>query len=246
MHRYQICIEYVGTNFIGWQIQKKGNSVQKFVQSVISKIVKKEVSLVGSGRTDAGVHARGQSAHFECEKKIINSDKFIKSLNFFLNKKQISITTLKKRNSNFNARYSAKERIYEYVIINRLAPPSIERNRAWHIRKKLDLEMIKKGAKKLFGTCDFSTFRASNCYSKSPIRTLKKIKVKRLNEKITIQFKSKSFLRNQVRSMVGCLKYLGEKKWSLKKFESVFKSKKRKLCAPPAPAHGLYLFKVNY
>ena len=246
MHRYQICIEYVGTNFIGWQIQKKGNSVQKFVQSVISKIVKKEVSLVGSGRTDAGVHARGQSAHFECEKKIINSDKFIKSLNFFLNKKQISITTLKKRNSNFNARYSAKERIYEYVIINRLAPPSIERNRAWHIRKKLDLKMIKKGAKKLSGTYDFSTFRASNCYSKSPIRTLKKIKVKRLNEKITIQFKSKSFLRNQVRSMVGCLKYLGEKKWSLKKFESVFKSKKRKLCAPPAPAHGLYLFKVNY
>jgi tRNA pseudouridine38-40 synthase len=246
MHKYQICIEYVGTNFIGWQIQKKGNSVQKFVQSVISKIVKKEVSLVGSGRTDAGVHAQGQSAHFECEKKIINSDKFIKSLNFFLNKKQISITTLKKRNSNFNARYSAKERIYEYVIINRLAPPSIERNRAWHIRKKLDLEMIKKGAKKLSGTYDFSTFRASNCYSKSPIRTLKKIKVKRLNEKITIQFKSKSFLRNQVRSMVGCLKYLGEKKWSLKKFESVFKSKKRKLCAPPAPAHGLYLFKVNY
>ena len=246
MHRYQICIEYVGTNFIGWQIQKKGNSVQKFVQSVISKIVKKEVSIVGSGRTDAGVHAWGQSAHFECEKKIINSDKFIKSLNFFLNKKQISITTLKKRNSNFNARYSAKERIYEYVIINRLAPPSIERNRAWHIRKKLDLEMIKKGAKKLSGTYDFSTFRASNCYSKSPIRTLKKIKVKRLNEKITIQFKSKSFLRNQVRSMVGCLKYLGEKKWSLKKFESVFKSKKRKLCAPPAPAHGLYLFKVNY
>lgn len=246
MHRYQICIEYVGTNFIGWQIQKNGNSVQKFVQSVISKIVKREVSIVGSGRTDAGVHAWGQSAHFECEKKIINSDKFIKSLNFFLNKKQISITTLKKRNSNFNARYSAKERIYEYVIINRLAPPSIERNRAWHIRKKLDLEMIKKGTKKLSGTYDFSTFRASNCYSKSPIRTLKKIKVKRLNEKITIQFKSKSFLRNQVRSMVGCLKYLGEKKWSLKKFESVFKSKNRKLCAPPAPAHGLYLLKVNY
>ena len=246
MHRYQICIEYVGTNFIGWQIQKKGNSVQKFVQSVISKIIKEEVSLVGSGRTDAGVHAWGQSAHFECEKKIINSDKFIKSLNFFLNKKQVSITTLKKRKSNFSARYSAKERIYEYVIINRLAPPSIERNRAWHIRKKLDLEMIKKGAKKLSGTYDFSTFRASNCYSKSPIRTLKKIKVKRLNEKITIQFKSKSFLRNQVRSMVGCLKYLGEKKWSLKKFESVFKSKKRKLCAPPAPAHGLYLLKVNY
>ena len=105
---------------------------------------------------------------------------------------------------------------------------------------------MKKGAKKLLGKKDFKTFQASNCYSMTSIRTLKKIKVKKLNEKITIQFKSTSFLRNQVRSMVGCLKYLGEKKWSLKKFESVFKSKKRKLCAPPAPAHGLYLFKVNY
>ena len=246
MYRYQVLIEYVGTKFVGWQKQLKGKSIQKEIENNLSKLLKQKITIYGSGRTDAGVHAWGQSAHFECEKKIINSDKFIKSLNFFLNKKQISITTLKKRNSNFNARYSAKERIYEYVIINRLAPPSIERNRAWHIRKKLDLEMIKKGVKKLSGTYDFSTFRASNCYSKSPIRTLKKIKVKRLNEKITIQFKSKSFLRNQVRSMVGCLKYLGEKKWSLKKFESVFKSKKRKLCAPPAPAHGLYLFKVNY
>jgi tRNA pseudouridine38-40 synthase len=246
MHRYQVVIEYDGTNFHGFQIQKKGNTVQKLVQSTISKILKEKIKIIGSGRTDSGVHAWGQSAHFDAKKKIINTVKFIQSLNFFLNKKQISITTLKKRNSNFNARYSAKERIYEYVIINRLAPPSIERNRAWHIRKKLDLKMIKKGAKKLSGTYDFSTFRASNCYSKSPIRTLKKIKVKRLNEKITIQFKSKSFLRNQVRSMVGCLKYLGEKKWSLKKFESVFKSKNRKLCAPPAPAHGLYLFKVNY
>ena len=246
MHRYQVVIEYDGTNFHGFQIQKKGNTVQKLIQSTISKILKEKIKIIGSGRTDSGVHAWGQSAHFDAKKKIINTVKFIQSLNFFLNKKQISITTLKKRNSNFNARYSAKERIYEYVIINRLAPPSIEKNRAWHIRKKLDLEMIKKGAKKLFGTCDFSTFRASNCYSKSPIRTLKKIKVKRLNEKITIQFKSKSFLRNQVRSMVGCLKYLGEKKWNIKKFESVFESKNRKLCAPPAPAHGLYLFKVNY
>ena len=105
---------------------------------------------------------------------------------------------------------------------------------------------MKEGAKKLTGKHDFSTFRASNCYSKSPIRTLKKINIKRKNEKITFQFKSKSFLRNQVRSMVGCLIYLGQKKWNLKKFENIFKLRKRKLCAPPAPAHGLYLYKVNY
>ena len=244
MHRYQVYIEYDGTNFIGWQIQKKGNTVQKLVLSIISNILKEKITLVGSGRTDAGVHAWRQSAHFDCKKQITSSDKFLKSLNFFLNNKQVSVTKLKSKNLNFSARYSAKERIYEYIIINRLAPPSIEKNRSWHIRKKLDLEKIKKGAKILSGTHDFSTFRASNCYSQSPIRTLKIIKIKRLNEKIIINFKSKSFLRNQVRSMVGCLKYLGEKKWSLKKFTEVFKSKKRTLCAPPAPSHGLFLEKV--
>ena len=246
MHRYQILIEYVGINFIGWQIQSKGNSIQKLIQNKISKLLKEKISLIGSGRTDKGVNAWGQSAHFDTKKKIINVKKFIQSLNFFLNQKLISITEIKKRNLNFHARYSAKERIYEYIILNRIAPPSLDKNKVWHIRKKLDLEIMKKGAKKLLGTHDFSTFRASNCYSKSPIRTIKKINIKRINKKIVIQFKSKSFLRNQVRSMVGCLKYLGEKKWSLKKFTEVFKSKKRTLCAPPAPSHGLFLEKVIY
>ena len=246
MHRYQVLIEYEGSSFSGWQIQKKGNTIQKSVQSKISKILNEKIYLIGSSRTDAGVHSWEQSAHFDSKKKIIDKDKFIKSLNFFLNKKFISIIELKKKNTNFHARYSAKERIYEYVIINRLAPPSIEKKKAWHIRKKLNLEMMKKGSKILSGTHNFSTFRASNCYSKSPIRTLKKIKIIKINDKITIQFISKSFLRNQVRSMVGCLKYLGDKKWSLKKFKKVFNSNNRKLCAPPAPSEGLYLVKVNY
>ena len=246
MHRYQVLIEYEGSSFSGWQIQKKGNTIQKSVQSKISKILNEKIYLIGSSRTDAGVHSWGQSAHFDSKKKIFDKDKFIKSLNFFLNKKFISIIELKKKNKNFHARYSAKERIYEYVIINRLAPPSIEKKKAWHIRKKLNLEMMKKGSKILSGTHNFSTFRASNCYSKSPIRTLKKIKIIKINDKITIQFKSKSFLRNQVRSMVGCLKYVAEKKWSLKKFKKVFNSNSRKLCAPPAPSEGLYLVKVNY
>ena len=246
MYRYQIIIEYEGTNFHGFQIQKKNNTIQKNVQLILSKLLKDKISLVGSSRTDAFVHALGQSAHFDTKKKIINLEKFIKSLNFFLNKKLISIIEIKKRNLNFHSRYSAKGRIYKYVILNRLAPPSIHRNKTWHIRKKLNMEIMKKGSKMFLGTHDFSTFRASNCYSKSPIRTLKKVKVKRLNDQIIIKFKSKSFLRNQVRSMVGCLKYLGEKKWQLKKFKKVFKSKKRSLCAPPAPAQGLYLVKVIY
>ena len=161
MHRYQVLIEYEGTNFRGWQIQKKGNTVQKLVQTKISKILKEKINLIGSGRTDTGVHALEQSAHFDCEKKINNCEKFIKSANFFLNNKLISIIKLKKKKLNFHARYSAKERIYEYNIVNRLAPPSIYRNKAWHIRKKLNLKIMRKGSKILFGTHDFSTFRAS-------------------------------------------------------------------------------------
>ena len=246
MLRFQIIIEYDGTNLHGFQIQKKDNTVQKLVQSTISKILKEKIKIVGSGRTDSGVHAWGQSAHFDTKKKIINTNKFIYSLNFFLNKKLISILEIKRRNLNFHARYSAKERIYEYIILNRLASPSIDKNKVWHVRKKLDLKLIKKAAKMLLGKNDFKTFQASNCYSMTSIKTLKKINIKKRNEKIEIQFKSKSFLRNQVRSMVGCFVYVGQKKWSLKKFENIFKSKKRKFCAPPAPAHGLYLLKVNY
>ena len=246
MHRYQILIEYVGTNFIGWQIQSKGQSIQKFVQIKISKLLKEKINLVGSGRTDSGVHAIEQSAHFDCKKKIENLDKFLKSINYFLNTKLISITNIKKKSLNFHARFSAKQRIYTYIIFNRISGPSIEKNRGWHIKKKLDLKLMKKGTKKLLGTNDFSTFRSSSCNAKSPIRTIKSIKIKKVKNKIQIQFKSQSFLQQQVRSMVGCLKYLAEKKWNLKQFESIFKSKKRTLCAPPAPAHGLFLEKVIY
>ncbi len=246
MHRYQILIEYVGTNFIGWQIQSKGQSIQKLIQIKVSKLLKEKINLVGSGRTDSGVHAVEQSAHFDCKKKIKNLDKFLQSINFFLNIKLISITNIKNKSLNFHARFSAKQRIYTYVIFNRISRPSIEKNRGWHIRKKLDLKLMKKGAQKLLGTNDFSTFRSSSCNAKSPIRTIKSIKIKEVKNKIQIQFKSQSFLQQQVRSMVGCLKYLAEKKWDLKKFENVFKSKKRTLCAPPAPAHGLFLEKVIY
>ena len=246
MHRYQILIEYLGTNFIGWQIQKKGQSVQNLIQNKIFKLLKEKINLVGSGRTDSGVHAIEQSAHFECKKKIENLNKFLKSINYFLNSKFVSITSIKKRNSNFHARFSAKQRIYKYIIFNRVSVPSIYKNRGWHIRKKLDLKLMKKGAKKLLGTNDFSTFRSSSCNAKSPIRTIKSIKIKEIKNKIQIQFISQSFLQQQVRSMVGCLKQVAEKKWSLKRFEKVFKLKKRSLCAAPAPAHGLFLEKVIY
>ena len=246
MYRYQILIEYVGTNFIGWQIQSKGKSIQKLIQKKLSKLLKEKVNLVGSGRTDAGVHAIEQSAHFDCKKEIQNLDKFLKSINHFVNNMAISIIDKKKKKLNFHARFSAKQRVYKYVILNRLSRPSIEKERGWHIIKELDVLLMKKGTKKLLGTKDFSTFRSSSCNAKSPIKTIKTIKIKSTKGRIEIQFKSQSFLQQQVRSMVGCLKYLGEKKWDLKKFNIVLKSKKRTHCAPPAPAEGLFLEKVIY
>ena len=246
MYRYQILIEYVGTNFVGWQIQSEGKSIQKLIQTKLSKILKEKILLIGSGRTDAGVHAIEQSAHFESKKEIQNLNKFLKSVNHFVNDKGVSIIDVKKRNIDFHARFSAKQRIYKYVIFNRLSRPSIEKGRGWHIIKKLDIKLMKRGAKKLIGTKNFSTFRSSSCNAKSPVRTMRSIKIKSIRGRIEIQFKSQSFLQQQVRSMVGCLKYLAEKKWDLKKFDFVFKSKKRILCAPPAPADGLFLEKVIY
>ena len=246
MTRYQILIEYVGTNFRGWQVQKKGKTIQGLIQKKISNLLKEKIILLGSGRTDTGVHAIEQSAHFDCKNKIKNFDRFLKSINHFLNKDGIAILKIRKRTSNFHSRFSAKKRVYKYVILNRTSSPVIEKNQVWHVRKKLDLDLMKLGAKKLVGTKDFSTFRASSCNAKSPIRTMDFVKLKSLNDKIEIHFKSQSFLQQQVRSMVGCLKYLGEKKWDLKKFDKALKSKKRSLCAPPAPPTGLFLSRVFY
>ena len=246
MFRYQILIEYVGTNFRGWQIQKKGKTIQGILQDKISKLLREKIILIGSGRTDTGVHAIEQSAHFDCKDQIKEPEKFLKSINHFLNKEGITVLKIKKRSKNFHARFSARIRIYKYIIINRLGRPVLEKDRGWHIMKDLDLFAMKKGAKKLVGTRDFSTFRASSCRAKSPIKTMKLVKITSLKNKIEIEFRSQSFLQRQVRSMVGCLKYLGEKKWSVKKFEKVMKSKKRILCAPPAPPQGLFLTRIIY
>ena len=246
MFRYQILIEYVGTNFRGWQVQKNGKTIQGLLQKRISKVLREKIILFGSGRTDTGVHAIEQSAHFDCRNQILDFNRFLKSINHFIYKEGVTVLKIKKRNKNFHARFSARIRIYKYIIINRLGGLVLEKDRGWHIMNELDLSAMKKGAKKLVGTKDFSTFRASSCRAKSPIKTMKLVKIKSFKNKIEIEFRSQSFLQQQVRSMVGCLKYLGENRWSLKKFESVMKSKKRILCAPPAPPEGLFLFRIIY
>ena len=160
--------------------------------------------------------------------------------------KFISILDIRKQKDDFHARFSAKLRTYEYLIINRQGTLSIYKNKAWHVKKKIDLNLMKKGAKLFEGNHDFSTFRAASCSAKSPLKKIYPIKIGKVSEMIKIRISSKSFLQNQVRSMVGCLKYLSTYKWSLADFKRAFKSKKRINCAPPAPACGLYLSKIKY
>ena len=246
MFTYQIKVEYLGTNFIGWQVQKKGLSVQGVLEKAFSKFFHEKIRVIGSGRTDSGVHANEQSAHFITKNKIIDKNIFINSINFFLNKYAVSVLSITKKPKKFHARHSAKERIYKYIIINRRSSLVLEKNLAWHIKKRLDVRIMKKGAKILKGTHNFSTFRASSCQAKSPIKTIKRVMIIKKKNQIILTFHSKSFLQQQVRSMVGSLKYLGEGKWNLHEFKKAFMSKKRSMCATPAPSHGLYLYKVKY
>ena len=246
MFNYLIKIEYDGTNFVGWQSQKNGKSIQDCIENALKKFFKKKTKITGAGRTDKGVHAVSQFAHFKSKKKIDNKKAFLNSINFFLKKNSISILDIKEKTENFHARFSAKLRTYEYFIINRQGALSINKNRAWHIKKKIDLKLLKKGAKLFEGTHDFSTFRAASCSAKSPIKKMVSIKINKKNDVVKIKLISKSFLQNQVRSMVGCLIYLSTGKWSFIEFKKVFKSKKRTNCAPPAPACGLYLLNIKY
>ena len=245
-YNYLLKAEYDGTNYSGWQFQKNGKSIQETIERVLQKILKLKIKINGAGRTDKGVHAFGQHANFKINKKIKNEKKFLNSLNFFLGKKSISIISVKRKKTIFHSRFDAKERTYEYKIINREGSLSLDNSKAWHVKKKLNISLLKKGAKILEGTHDFSTFRASSCSAKSPIKKMYSVKVNKKGDQIFLIFRSKSFLQNQVRSMVGSLKYLSSGKWSLKEFKKAFFSKKRSNCAPPAPACGLYLQNIKY
>ena len=246
MVNYQIIIEYLGTNYVGWQIQKNGVSIQSIIQKALTKVLKSKIKINGSGRTDAGVHAKGQSANFTINYEIKDKFKFLNSVNHFLKKKAISIISINKKKMNFHARHSVKKKLYKYIILNRSTGSPIYDNRVWLIKNKLNVTMMKKGINYYLGTHNFTAMRATSCVAKSPIRTITKAEIKKKGDKIFIIFESKSFLQKQVRSMVGCLKYVGENKWKPEKIKSVIKLKKRQLCAPPAPSEGLYLEKVFY
>ena len=226
MFNYLIKIEYDGTNFVGWQSQKNGKSIQDTIEFALKKVLNSKIRISGAGRTDKGVHAYSQYANFKSNNKILNIKKFLDSINHFLRKSSISVLDIKRKKNNFNARFDAKKRIYEYVIVNRQGSLKIDKNRAWHVKKKIDIDLLKKGGKTFEGVHDFSTFRAISCSAQSPIKKMDFVKIKKEGDKIFIIFKSRSFLQNQVRSRVGCLIYLATCKWNMNNFKKSLKSKK--------------------
>ena len=249
MYRYQILVEYVGTKFVGWQKQLKGKSIQKEIENKLSKLLKQKIILFSAGRTDAGVHALNQVAHFDIIKKI-KTDALRDGLNSHIKnlykKYKVSVLECKKVKKNFNARFDAKERTYLYKILDRRSPPAIQNKKIWHVKKKLDEKLMKKAAKVLVGKHDFTTFRSTDCQAKSPIKTINSIKIIRKSSKIEIWIKAKSFLHNQVRIITGTLMMVGKGKWKKEDVERMLKAKKRGSAGQTAPSWGLFLYSIKY
>ena len=245
MPRYRIRVEYDGTPFSGWQRQTHGESVQGTLESAIQKFCGETVSLRGAGRTDAGVHALGQVAHFDLTKSW-EPFRVREALNFHLKPAPVAVLTCEEVSSDFDARYSATARHYRYRILCRRAPPVLDRDRVWWLPLPLDHELMGAAARVLLGRHNFTTFRAAACQANSPLRTLDRLDVTKCGEEIHIEASARSFLHNQVRSMVGSLKLVGEGKWRASDLEGALLSKDRAACGPVAPASGLYLVAVDY
>jgi len=245
MPKYKITIEYDGTNFVGWQRQENGPSIQSSIENAIIKLSSEKITIVGAGRTDAGVHAKGQVAHFEINKDI-PLDNIRDGLNQHLRKLPIAILKVEIVDENFNARFSAKLRSYQYRIINRRPPLTIDKNQAWGVFKKLSISDMKKTAPLFVGKHDFNAFRSIDCQSSSSIKTINSCNAEKINENILINVSAKSFLHSQVRIIVGTMVEVGKGKIKIEEIKKIIESKNRNRAGPTAPAHGLYLVKIEY
>ena len=245
MPRYRITIEYDGTPFVGWQIQAEGQSVQGCLREAVRRFSGEVVQIKGAGRTDAGVHARGQVAHFDLVRGR-DPNRIREALNFHLKPAPVAVLACAAVGDDFDARFGATARHYLYRILARRAPPALDRGRVWWLPRALDPDAMAEGARHLVGRHDFTTFRAAGCQAKSPVRTLDVLTVSRLGEEIVVTASARSFLHNQVRSMVGSLKLVGEGKWRPGDMARALAAKERAACGGVAPAAGLYLMRVDY
>jgi len=245
MKRYKITIEYDGGPFVGWQMQTNGASVQAALAAAIRAFSGEAVEVRGAGRTDAGVHARGQVAHFDLA-KAMRTDQIREAINHHLKPAPVAVLACEAVAADFDARFSATRREYEYILINRRAPLTLDAGRAWRVPPPLDAQAMHDAAQVLTGKHDFTTFRSVQCQARSPVKTLDWLEVMRAGERITIHASARSFLHHQVRSIVGSLKLVGEGKWSRDDLEAALEAQKRSACGPVAPACGLYLVGVGY
>jgi tRNA pseudouridine38-40 synthase len=245
MPRYRIRIEYDGTPFVGWQLQANGPSVAGAIAAALLKLTGKTIAVHGAGRTDTGVHALAQVAHFDLDTDW-DSFKLREGLNALVRPHPVAILAVERAGDDFHARYSATARHYLYRIINRRAPLALEVNRAWHVPQPLDASLMQEAARNLIGRHDFTTFRSVECQAASPVKTLDALTVSRRGELIDIEASARSFLHNQVRSMVGSLKLVGEGKWHPFEVKRALEARDRSACGPVAPPHGLYLMRVDY
>ena len=244
MQNYKINIEYDGTNFVGWQRQENGISIQQLIEEAIEKLTGNKTIISGAGRTDAGVHAKGQTASFELE-KYIDTDTIRDGLNHYLRPRPISILSTEKVTSDFNARFSAKLRWYQYKISNRRSPLTLDKHRVWCVYKDININKVIEQSRFFIGKHDLSAFRSINCQSKSPIKSINSLDIIQVNDEINFIISAKSFLHSQVRIMVGTLVDIGLEKTS-KSISEIILLKKREFAGVTAPAYGLYLTKVDY
>lgn len=247
MPRYRLDIEYDGTPYAGWQRQRGQPSVQAAIEQAVLAFCGETVSLRGAGRTDAGVHASGQVAHVDLAKDWpVDTVRDAINAHLRLAGETVSVTAATKVSDEFDARFSATARHYLYRIVNRRAQPALEKNRAWWVPAQLDADAMHEAAQALAGRHDFTTFRSIHCQAKSPLRTLDRLDVTRSGDLIEVKTSARSFLHNQVRSMVGTLKRVGEGAWTAADVKAALEAKDRAACGAVAPPEGLYLMKVDY
>jgi len=245
LHRMLIKIEYDGTPFVGWQSQENGDSIQHEIEIAAHKLTTRSTAVQGAGRTDAGVHAIGQAAHLDVPLKYTTRSVMM-GLNSYLESKPISIVSATRVANDFNARFDAIERRYLYRMLTRAARPSLDKYRVWHLAKILDIKSMQEAAQHLEGKHDFTSFRATHCQAKSPIRTLQSLEVRAAGDEIHIIAIARSFLHNQIRNITGSLVEVGKGKWNPNRIKEILAAKDRREAGPTAPPDGLYLTDVIY
>jgi tRNA pseudouridine38-40 synthase len=248
--RYKLLLEYDGRNFMGWQRQLTDPTVQGTLEAAVETICQEKVQVHSAGRTDAGVHARAMTAHVDIQKNI-DPFRLQQGMNWAIRQPggsigNVSVLACEIAPDDFHARFSATQRAYEYRIVNRRAPLSLDAGFAWHVPSKLDAAAMHDAAQLLVGSHDFTTFRSAHCQAKSPVKNLEKLNVSRYGVELVIEASARSFLHHQVRSMVGCLKLVGEGKWTARTLQKVLEAKDRTQLGFNAPPEGLYFVGAEY